>query len=350
MSEELLAVEGLVQHFHGRGGLVVAAERGAGRRVVKAVDGVDLALHARRDARPGRRVRLRQVHAQPLRRRALHPHRRRRPLRRAGRCTARPTPRAAPARADGVPGPVQLAQPADDRRARRSARCCATTGSCPGPRCATRVRELVDLVGLPVRAVDQLPRSFSGGQRQRIGIARALALEPRVLIADEPVSALDVSVQATIINLLLDLKETLGLSMLFVSHNMAVVRQISDRIAVMHDGVVVEEGDTSAVFQHPSTTTPGCCSPRSPGIGGGRAARARRERALSMSAVLPTVIGSERSEIGLPAAAGRAARGRLRAGRRRGGAAGVRGQPRRPLRRHRPACRTPAAWSSSTPR
>ena len=72
-----------------------------------------------------------------------------------------------------------------------------------------------------------------------------------MLIADEPVSALDVSVQATIINLLLDLKETLGLSMLFVSHNMAVVRQISDRIAVMHDGVVVEEGDTPEVFEHP---------------------------------------------------------------------------------------------------
>ena len=119
-----------------------------------------------------------------------------------------------------------------------------------------RVKRLLQAVGLDVRHMRRYPHSFSGGQRQRIGIARALALEPEILICDEPVSALDVSVQAQILNLLKDLQQALGLTYLFISHNLAVVKYVAQRIAVMCAGRMVELAPTEQLFadpQHPYT-------------------------------------------------------------------------------------------------
>jgi oligopeptide/dipeptide ABC transporter ATP-binding protein len=114
-----------------------------------------------------------------------------------------------------------------------------------------RVRELLQIVGLQPSAIERFPFEFSGGQRQRIGIARAIALNPKLVICDEPVSALDASIQSQILNLLLDLQQRLGLSYLFIAHDLAVVKHVSDRIAIMYLGHVVESGDGEEVHRQP---------------------------------------------------------------------------------------------------
>ncbi len=153
-------------------------------------------------------------------------------------------------------------------------------GIASGSELRRQVQELLERVGLSAEHYDRYPHEFSGGQRQRIGIARAIALKPKLIVADEPVSALDVSIQAQIVNLLDDLQDELGLTYVFVAHDIGVVRHISDRIAVMHDGRIVEEGTADQVCERPRDAYTRQLLAAVP-IPDPRESRARRERAAA---------------------------------------------------------------------
>ncbi|QZY30455.1 ATP-binding cassette domain-containing protein [Nocardioides coralli] len=160
----------------------------------------------------------------------------------------------------------------------------------PAPEARQRIGELLDQVGLPAGSGRRFPREFSGGQRQRVAIARALALRPRLIVCDEPVSALDLSTQARVLDLLIDIQDATGIAYVFVSHDLAVVRHISHRVAVMYAGEIVELGDCDQVTARPehhyTRTLLGAAPVADPDRQ--RARRERREAALAATATTTT--------------------------------------------------------------
>ncbi|MEU1779770.1 MULTISPECIES: ABC transporter ATP-binding protein [Streptomyces] len=246
--EPLLVAEGLAKHFPIMGGFPVKRKVGA----VQAVDGVDLAVRAGESfglvgesgcgkSTTGRLLtRLLEPTAGRIRYRGediTHADRRRlAPIRSEIQMIFQdPYSSLNPRQTVGkiIAGPMEI------------------NGIAPPGGREARVRELLEVVGLSPEHYNRFPHEFSGGQRQRIGVARALALEPKVIVADEPVSALDVSIQAQVVNLLARLRRELGIAFLFIAHDLAVVRHFSQRVAVMYLGRIVESGDRDDIYRRP---------------------------------------------------------------------------------------------------
>nr|WP_198950122.1 dipeptide ABC transporter ATP-binding protein [Kineosporia sp. A_224] len=283
MSDVLLSAKDVVKHFPVRTGI------GAARQVVTAVDGVTL------DVRTGETlglvgesgcgkstlgrclVRLTDLTSGSvefdgtdithLSRRRLRPYRKGlQMVFQDPYASLNPRRRAAAI----VEEPMRIHRTGDDATIRR------------------RARELLEVVGFDSALFERYPHEFSGGQRQRIGIARALALDPRIIVADEPVSALDVSIQAQVLNLLEDLQEEFGLTYVFIAHDLGVVRHVSDRIGVMYLGELVELGEAEAVFAAPLHPYTQALLSAVPEIDDG-SGRAQRER-IVLSGDVPSPI------------------------------------------------------------
>ncbi|PHQ49403.1 dipeptide/oligopeptide/nickel ABC transporter ATP-binding protein [Streptomyces cinnamoneus] len=248
MTEDILVAEGLTKHFPVMGGFPVRRRVGA----VQAVDGVDLTVRTGEsfglvgESGCGKSTtgRLLTRLLEPTAGRVLY---RGQDITRAGRRQlasirseiqmifqdpyASLNPRQTVGRI--ITGPMEI------------------NGIAPPGGREARARELLEVVGLSPEHYNRFPHEFSGGQRQRVGVARALALEPKVIVADEPVSALDVSIQAQVVNLLRRVQRELGIAFLFIAHDLAVVRHFSQRVAVMYLGRIVEVGGRQDIYEHP---------------------------------------------------------------------------------------------------